>query len=455
MSYPLTDDIGSDITRALGQMDITGNVVPLSWFAHLKHPGGKKQDGKPNLAAILILSDIVYWYRPKEIRNEETGAFIGWEKKYKGDLLQRTYQSYADMLGLTKRIVQRAFDCLEQAGLIWLEFRTVRTETSTLGNVMFIGVNSNRLAQITYPITFKGNRYDLQRQEGIPSKATPEAFKGKTLTKNTTETPNTDHTETTTTGAPRDNSEIGQCGPTGEQVVVVSKETVEHLTQVLVDYGCPRRKAQADVKVALEAGFYPSWLEYNILRWFAYTRSPQGKGIKTPATFVLSKVKCGDPCPDDFEVTAAYAEYRRVCELEAAWIAEHKADQPDSDSQPTATPDEGSTLAASSDDDQDTPPAWRDSMALPIPGCAMTTDQAWAKVLETLRWQLTWAVWSTWLAPTWVIDISGDSFFVGVHSQDALEWLECHKELHTLIERTLTNVIGVSHRFKVRFQTLE
>ena len=35
------------------------------------------EKGKPYLLAIMILADLVYWYRPSEIRDEGTGEVVG------------------------------------------------------------------------------------------------------------------------------------------------------------------------------------------------------------------------------------------------------------------------------------------------------------------------------------------------------------------------------------------
>ena len=98
---------GNKAVDAIGQMNFTGNIIPPIWCKKICFA-----NGKPNLNAIIILSDIVYWYRPREIRDENTGALVGYEKKFKADLLQRSYQSIADQFGISKRQVKDALDIL-------------------------------------------------------------------------------------------------------------------------------------------------------------------------------------------------------------------------------------------------------------------------------------------------------------------------------------------------------
>lgn len=80
---------GSPIVDQMYGMEITGNVIPLNWFKTIT-----TANGKPNSTAIMLLSDIVYWYRPKILRDEATGEFIGIKKRFKADLLQRSYRQF-------------------------------------------------------------------------------------------------------------------------------------------------------------------------------------------------------------------------------------------------------------------------------------------------------------------------------------------------------------------------
>ncbi len=66
---------GNKAVDMMSSLNITGNVIPVKWCHTIRYP-----NGKPNLNAIMILSDIVYWYRPREIRDERTGSVIRLEK---------------------------------------------------------------------------------------------------------------------------------------------------------------------------------------------------------------------------------------------------------------------------------------------------------------------------------------------------------------------------------------
>ncbi|MFP1483844.1 hypothetical protein ACLB1S_19830 [Escherichia coli] len=47
-------------------------------------------------------SEIVYWYRPTEVRDEHTGALLGYRKRFQGDKLQRSYRRLLNSLALGK-----------------------------------------------------------------------------------------------------------------------------------------------------------------------------------------------------------------------------------------------------------------------------------------------------------------------------------------------------------------
>ena len=109
---------GNETVDQLSQMRITGNVIPSAWYQTIR-----KESGKPYLNAIVILADIVYWYRAAEVRSEGTGELVGYKKKFKADLLQRNYQQIADQFGISKRDASNAIVELENLGVVKRIFR--------------------------------------------------------------------------------------------------------------------------------------------------------------------------------------------------------------------------------------------------------------------------------------------------------------------------------------------
>jgi len=133
------------IVREVGELAITGNVVPISWGQTIL-----SEKGKPYAIAMLLLADIVYWYRPIEVRDEETGKLCGLRKKFKADKLQRSYEAFAEQYGFTKNQVRAALKRLERLGVIDLDFRNFHVAGTRLGNVLFIGLKVGTLKALTH-----------------------------------------------------------------------------------------------------------------------------------------------------------------------------------------------------------------------------------------------------------------------------------------------------------------
>ena len=136
---------GNQIVDRLGEVNFSGNITPQIWYQTIL-----TDSGKPYYLAIAILSDIVYWYRPTEIRDENTGHVIGWGKKIQGDMLQRNYEHFAKMYGESKKTITRAITRLENLGVIKRVFKTISLQNgSTLNNVLFLDLDVDKLIALT------------------------------------------------------------------------------------------------------------------------------------------------------------------------------------------------------------------------------------------------------------------------------------------------------------------
>lgn len=138
---------GNPIVDAMGTINITGNIVPTIWYKTVL-----KENGKPYLLAIAILSDIVYWYRPTEVRDQNTGQITGWRKRFSEDILRQSYQYYADLFGESKKTVKTAIDRLEELQAVKRHFRTVSHGDGLISNnVMYVELIPARVYELTYP----------------------------------------------------------------------------------------------------------------------------------------------------------------------------------------------------------------------------------------------------------------------------------------------------------------
>lgn len=138
---------GNVIVDAMGSINISGNIIPAIWYKTIT-----KENGKPYLLAIVILADIVYWYRPSEVRDQGTGHILGWKKKFSDDLLRQSYQYYADLFGESKKTIKTAMDKLEKLQVIKREFRIVSYGDGLIcNNVMYVELKPDMLYQLTFP----------------------------------------------------------------------------------------------------------------------------------------------------------------------------------------------------------------------------------------------------------------------------------------------------------------
>lgn len=136
---------GNEATDKLIGIEFTGNIIHQNWYKTIL-----MDNGKSDAISIMILADIVYWYRPAEIRDETTGRTIGFGKKFKSDLLQRTYESFSEQMGFTKRQVQDSIKRLEVLGIVTRIFRTVKFGDLVCYNVLYIQLNFDALMGVTF-----------------------------------------------------------------------------------------------------------------------------------------------------------------------------------------------------------------------------------------------------------------------------------------------------------------
>ena len=137
----------------IGNINYKGNIIPHLWRSHITFA-----NGKPDLLGMDILSEIVYWYRPTIVRNESAQGTISYKKKFKSDLLQKSYAELAEYSGCSKRQVTDAIIRLEKKGLITRVFRSIETLKGVVShNILFIEIHPEALKNITNgtPPTFE------------------------------------------------------------------------------------------------------------------------------------------------------------------------------------------------------------------------------------------------------------------------------------------------------------
>ncbi|PHD85513.1 conserved phage C-terminal domain-containing protein [Bacillus toyonensis] len=186
----------------VARLNLRGNTMDQGWFKHLT-----LDNGKPYMVAISVLSEVFYWYKPTEIRDEETNE-IRYKQKFKADKLQKSYTQLADTFGFTKRQVKDACDYLKNRSLIKIEFRTIIANGVRCNNVMYVEPVPEEIMKISIlyqdPITLERGR--VLRSNVPPSYISteePPTLERGTNTKITTKT-------TTKITTLKDNKSSGQ-----------------------------------------------------------------------------------------------------------------------------------------------------------------------------------------------------------------------------------------------------
>ena len=231
MSYPIEST--SPVNKMIG-FEIKGNVIPQAWFQTIKMPSGK-----PDTIAIMLLADVVYWYRPVEMRDEKTGAFVGYRKKFKADRLQRDYSTFVNLYGFTKNQIRDAFNRLEAAGILKITHETVTLPDRILGNVMFIELIFSGLENCTYPTLPDSIRYPIRKESNTLLDLNPI---GVRIESNTY----TESTQIITT----DNSQKTKPQETGGEYFEIYESNIGSLTPIV-----------AEQLQEIKATYPPGWFE--------------------------------------------------------------------------------------------------------------------------------------------------------------------------------------------------
>ncbi|HAW2958623.1 TPA: replication protein [Escherichia coli] len=281
-SYAPTPEV-----MAIGLINISGNVTPATWWKHIRLPSGR-----PDATAIALLSEIVYWYRPTEVRDEHTGALQGYRKRFQGDKLQRSYQAFAEQFGFGKRETADALKRLRDAGFITLDLRTVEMlDGVKCSNILFVGINPQAIAAITTPssVSSESNSNNTVSDTAITLKRnTPQRHNG------TGDTPNVDtNTEITTEITTETKNTIGASADASAPARSAQQEYSPEFEQAWQEYpkragGNSKSAAFKAWKARIREGIKPETMLDGVKRYAAWVRATGNTGtqfVKQAATF--------------------------------------------------------------------------------------------------------------------------------------------------------------------------
>lgn len=146
MTKSINPSTKNPIVDAVGKLNLTGNIVPESWYYTIVN-----DKGKTNPLAILILADIVYWYRPTEERDETTLSVSFSKKFHDENYLQRNYEQLMEKFNISKKQARDALIFLEDLGVVKRHFKNIVVAGLPLSNVMFLELIPDVLENLTFP----------------------------------------------------------------------------------------------------------------------------------------------------------------------------------------------------------------------------------------------------------------------------------------------------------------
>jgi DnaD/phage-associated family protein len=330
---------GCQIVDQIGELEIVGNIVPHLWYKNITF-----SSGKAHFVAIALLADIVYWYRPTMMR-DDSGMIKGARTKFKGDMLQKSYQAFADTYGFTKRQVKDAIDFLVDHHLLVREFRTISSSSIILNNVMYVQpiaenvkrvmnerCNVSELVSICPPVTPERTTSSPSK-EGLShqGKGAPEVEEG-TYTESTSKNPSENNEQQQSAGeCPLTFFKDNEFGRLGSYIQEKIKTWCESLSESLVVEAMKRAVEQGKHYWSYVDAILVKWEQLNvrdvkdarakelqIMFEKVYKRNVQSGGRKPVRTEMLPEWFTEDEaaeedCDAEFEVEKA----KLMAELEA------------------------------------------------------------------------------------------------------------------------------------------
>lgn len=184
---------GNAIVDEISQLRI--NSIPDCWYHNIK------KNGQTQAMAILVLWDLLYWYKWTELRDEHTGLITGYKKKFAADLLQRSYSDIGAKFGITKRQATDVISFLAELGVLKKHLRTISFKNGLrCNNVLFIELIPSKIKEISnektapiYTPTGTDESYIIEDEEVSRNDVTPSHEKTSDLytSKRETNTTNT------------------------------------------------------------------------------------------------------------------------------------------------------------------------------------------------------------------------------------------------------------------------
>lgn len=129
-----------ELIERVGELHIAGNIIPGSWYHYILGNGTKK-NRKPDLVAITMLADIIYWYRPGKKGN----------KKFHGDMLQTQISYYEEKFHFGESQIKAGLAKLRELNLIRSKAQVIfNDQKGKCQTLLFVEPIVEEIEKITY-----------------------------------------------------------------------------------------------------------------------------------------------------------------------------------------------------------------------------------------------------------------------------------------------------------------
>ncbi|WP_235602996.1 hypothetical protein [Piscirickettsia litoralis] len=151
---------------AIGEMQFDGLTLPETWFNVIT-----TINGKPDMDAILLLAEIVSWYRPIESRCPDTGRLIGYKRRFPLHKLQRSYKELGEKFAISTKRTTDAISRLVSMELITLEVQVEGIKSKKVERLFFepvpaairqISSHTQTMPEYVYRIPKEAEELDLK-----------------------------------------------------------------------------------------------------------------------------------------------------------------------------------------------------------------------------------------------------------------------------------------------------
>jgi len=135
---------GNEVVDRVGEWNLRGNIIPHEWYINIRD-----EKGKADYLSVLLLAEIVYWHRPRQVDEPNKKNTKIFRPKFSGDKLHKKYSEFAEKFGASKKQVTQSIFRLKKKGLLDVEYRNIIVKGMALNNLTYFTPICENIEKIT------------------------------------------------------------------------------------------------------------------------------------------------------------------------------------------------------------------------------------------------------------------------------------------------------------------